>query len=134
MGKKIIICDTGVILKVLRGDTQVLRETDEIGFANLAVSAVTVAEVYYGMRKNEARATKAFLSKIGIFHIDKSTSVRFIDLLLTYRNHLQIPDALIAATALVQGVELYTFNTKDFEFLEGIRLYKPKSWRPVDLP
>lgn len=75
MGKKIIMCDTGVILKILRGDTQVLRETDEIGFANLAVSAVTVAEVYYGMRKNEARTAKAFL-------IDKSTSVRFIDLLL----------------------------------------------------
>ncbi|WP_448519590.1 PIN domain-containing protein [Rhodoflexus sp.] len=133
MGKKIVMCDTGVVLKALRGDAQVLREIDEIGFANLAVSAVTVAELYYGMRKNEARTTKAFLGKMGLFHIDKATSVRFVDLLLAHRNRLQIPDALIAATALVQGVELYTFNTKDFEFIEGIRLYKPKSWHSVDL-
>jgi tRNA(fMet)-specific endonuclease VapC len=36
---------------------------------------------------------------------------------------LTIPDALIAATALVNNVDLYTLNVKDFRFIEGVNLY-----------
>lgn len=38
---------------------------------------------------------------------------------------LSIPDALIAATALVYDVELYTLNLKDFCFIPGLILYAP---------
>ncbi len=38
---------------------------------------------------------------------------------------LCIPDALIAATALIYSIELYTLNSKDFQFIENIQLYKP---------
>jgi len=37
---------------------------------------------------------------------------------------LSIPDAIIAATALHYDIELYTYNTKDFRFIEGIKLYE----------
>ena len=37
---------------------------------------------------------------------------------------LTIPDALIAATALVNDLELYTLNIKDFRFIENLRLYR----------
>lgn len=40
-----------------------------------------------------------------------------------------IPDALIAATALYHGLELYTLNTRDFNFIRGLRLYKPRDLR-----
>ena len=36
---------------------------------------------------------------------------------------LHIPDALIASTEICSGMELLTFNLKDFKFIEGIRLY-----------
>ena len=36
---------------------------------------------------------------------------------------LHIPDALIASAAICSGMELLTFNLKDFKFIEGIRLY-----------
>ena len=36
---------------------------------------------------------------------------------------LTIPDALIAATALANDLELYTLNIKDFRFIENLRLY-----------
>jgi len=39
---------------------------------------------------------------------------------------LHIPDALIAATAICRGMQLLTFNLKDFKFVEGIRLYSEK--------
>lgn len=37
-----------------------------------------------------------------------------------------IPDVLIAATALYHGLEL---NTRDFNIIRGLRLYKPRDLR-----
>jgi predicted nucleic acid-binding protein len=39
--------------------------------------------------------------------------------------NLRIPDALIGATAVVTGIPLFTYNTKDFAFMPGIMLYEP---------
>jgi len=36
---------------------------------------------------------------------------------------LQIPDALIAATAICHDMELLTYNVKDFKFIQGIKLF-----------
>jgi predicted nucleic acid-binding protein len=38
---------------------------------------------------------------------------------------LSIPDALIASTALVHKIDLYTLNLKDFRFIEGLNLHEP---------
>lgn len=39
-----------------------------------------------------------------------------------------LPDALIAATALVHNLELYTLNAKDFRFISNLQLYQPVSY------
>ena len=39
-------------------------------------------------------------------------------------HNLQIPDAIIGAMSIVYDIELFTYNTKDFKFLPGIKLYK----------
>ena len=44
-------------------------------------------------------------------------------LLYSLSHKLSIPDALIAATALNYDIELYTYNIKDFRFIDGIKLY-----------
>ena len=41
---------------------------------------------------------------------------------------LTLPDALIAAIALVHTLELYTLNAKDFQFIADIQLYQPVSY------
>lgn len=40
-------------------------------------------------------------------------------------HNLNLPDALIAATALSHDVQLYTLNLKDFRFIPGLNLYRP---------
>jgi hypothetical protein len=35
---------------------------------------------------------------------------------------LSLPDALIAATAIVYGIELFTLNLKDFKFIKQVKL------------
>ena len=36
---------------------------------------------------------------------------------------LKVADALIAATAISSDIELWTFNKKDFRFIENLRLF-----------
>jgi len=38
---------------------------------------------------------------------------------------LEFADALIAATAILHNVELYTLNRKDFVFIPNLKLYEP---------
>ena len=126
--KALILCDTNIIVDYFREDLTIRKELDHISFDRLAISAVTEAELYQGMYKKETRATKELINKFSIIHIDKYISQRFTQLLFEYYGgRLLIGDAAIAATALDMDLQLYTRNTKDFKFIKGIRLYKPKT-------
>ena len=62
--------------------------------------------------------------------INKSKSeerLRFNGLIQAYhdRHSKWIPDALIAAIALSNNIELFTYNKKDFDFIPELKLYKP---------
>ena len=48
----------------------------------------------------------------------------FLQLMETYSlsHTLSLPDALIAATALVHNIEIYTLNTKDFGFIPNLSI------------
>ena len=48
-----------------------------------------------------------------------------IDLIANFKlsHGLQIPDAIIGATAIVYDIPLYTYNIKDFKFMPNINLY-----------
>ena len=39
---------------------------------------------------------------------------------------LKIPDALIASTAIYYDLSLWTYNIKDFRFIENLGLFKNK--------
>jgi tRNA(fMet)-specific endonuclease VapC len=97
-----------------------------IGFDNLGISVITIGEIYYGMRKNGKLATKTLISQFNKYLINKEICVKFMELMLGCLNKLTvIPDAFIAATAICNSVELYTLNIQDFNYIEGVKLYKP---------
>ncbi|MCF8374691.1 MAG: PIN domain-containing protein [Bacteroidales bacterium] len=52
-------------------------------------------------------------------------SDKFEELMIKYSlsHKLSIPDAIIAAKALHYDIQLYTYNVKDFRFIEGFRLF-----------
>ncbi len=125
--KKTILCDTNILIEYFHEDQKIVQELDFLGFERLAISAVTVAEIYFGMRKRETDLTKEILRKFTCHHFDKEISKHFVQFMLGYRSHrISIPDALIAATAISNQVELFTLNRKDFDFIEGLKLYNPK--------
>ncbi|MEQ8752211.1 MAG: type II toxin-antitoxin system VapC family toxin [Coleofasciculus sp. G1-WW12-02] len=121
-----ILCDTNVLIEFYKGNPAIIQELRQIGIAQLAISVIAQAELYYGaLNKAELLRIQKHLNLLHNLPIDRQVSSQFIQLMAQYSlsHKLAIPDALIAATALVNDLELYTLNTKDFRFIESLRLY-----------
>jgi hypothetical protein len=121
-----ILCDTNVIIEALKKNPVVIQAIEKIGLEQIAISVVTVMELYYGaLHRAELKKIKRHLSSLRIFQIDEAISVAASELIERYaKSHgLQIPDALIAATTINRGLQLYTGNTKDFIYIEKISLW-----------
>ena len=43
------------------------------------------------------------------------------------KNRIKLPDAVIAATCLINGLDILTLNTKDFEGIEGLKVFLPET-------
>ncbi|MBW4671658.1 MAG: type II toxin-antitoxin system VapC family toxin [Cyanomargarita calcarea GSE-NOS-MK-12-04C] len=121
-----ILCDTNILIEFYKNNSRVIYELRRIGLNQLAVSVITQAELYYGaINKIELNKIKKHLALLHIFSFDVMISTQFIELMETYSlsHKLSIPDGLIASTALVHKIDLYTLNLKDFRFIEGLNLH-----------
>ena len=84
-------------------------------------------ELYYGaFNKQELVQIKKFLSSFHLFYLNDSISIRAMNLIEEYaKSHsLDIPDSLIAATAIHNRSALCTYNVKDFHFIPNLELHK----------
>lgn len=113
-----ILFDTDVIIEVLRDNKPVITRFDEMlaGSFSLAVSPVSVAEIFQGMRSNERAKIEMTLGVMETLDINSTVGKRAGDYLRKYaRSHgLEVPDAFIAATAAVYKYRLCTFNWKHY--------------------
>jgi len=88
------------------------------GPSQLAISPITQAELYFGvLNKAELKKIRQHLSLLAQVPLDVPISAVFLQLMETYSlsHKLSLPDALIAATALVHNLELFTLNGNDFQ-------------------
>lgn len=122
-----ILCDTNVIIETLKGDEKTIKIMESIGLENIAISSVTVMELYFGaLNKRELNKIKKHLKALNIVHFDNDVSELAVNMIESYsKSHgLQIPDAIIAATALSLEIKLFTLNLKDFRYIDGLKLQK----------
>jgi len=123
-----ILCDTNILIEFYKNNTDVTDTLREIGFSDLAISTITIGELYFGARdRRELLKLKKHLANLHQISVDEETSSLTLYLLETYAlsHRLSLPDAIIAATALRHDLNLYTLNLKDFRFIDGLSLYKP---------
>lgn len=125
--KPLILCDTNIIIEVYKENQSIITVLEKIGQQNLAISDVTCAELLYGARnKKELQIIKRDLKKLVVFSINETISKTAVSLVekFSLSNNLTLPDALIASTALYNGVNLYTLNKKDFRYIEKVELFE----------
>ena len=122
-----ILCDTDVIIEYLKGNEATKKIFDKLKNKNIALSAITLMELFYGaLNKRELNKIKRALSEFDILLLNEDITKIAVDLIEKYsKSHgLKIPDALIASTASYYDITLWTYNVKDFRFIDNLRLFK----------
>jgi predicted nucleic acid-binding protein len=123
MAERLLI-DTDVIIDYLRNQADAVTYLESLAEPQL-VSAITVAELYAGVREGEERtALDTFLTAFDVVPIDEAIAIRGGLYRRDYgRTHnVGLADALIAATAEVTDAHLVTLNAKHFPMLPAVTL------------
>ncbi|MCJ7773489.1 MAG: type II toxin-antitoxin system VapC family toxin [Desulfobacterales bacterium] len=125
-----MVIDTDVLIWYLKGNEKAYKAVE--GSKNFFISVVTYMELVQGMRSkkelnNLRRALHLWNSKI--LYITEEISIKamfFVE--QHYLSHsIQLADALIGATAIVNGLPILTANDKHYKIIKDIQL---KKFRP----
>ncbi|KAA8482421.1 hypothetical protein BDE36_3477 [Arcticibacter tournemirensis] len=120
-----VLCDTNILIHSFNGRDDTVSRLRQIGLDQIALSVITVMELYQGMgNKTELARMKRKIKYFDIVEIDIAISRLATELIEKFKlsHGLQIPDALIGATSVIHNIPLYTYNVKDFNFIPGIEL------------
>ena len=119
-----IVLDTNILIEILKGNQETVTKVQS--FENeLCISAITVMELFYGaINKAEVKKLENFILLFTVIHTNENISRKAINLVKQYaKSHtLDIPDSIIASTALTLECELFTYNTKDFKYIDNLLL------------
>jgi predicted nucleic acid-binding protein len=124
------ILDTTVLVDIIRRKEVALDYVDGVRKAEgiPRLSVVTSMELIIGCRdKNEVRKVEKLLADYDVLDITPLIGRKAYELISRFsKSHgLVVPDALIAATALVESAVLVTSNVRHFSMIDGLRLEKP---------
>lgn len=124
------LLDTTVLIDLSRGspaaadfiDAEFKLETA------LFISVISAMELITGCRnKAEVKKAQKLIADFTLLHLSPLDSVKAYALILAYnKSHsLAIPDALIAATAITNGLELMTDNDRHFQMISELAVQRP---------
>ncbi|MDP3929901.1 MAG: type II toxin-antitoxin system VapC family toxin [Bacteroidota bacterium] len=71
----------------------------------------------------EINVIENFISECQVFELEKSVKIKTAQIRRAHK--IKLPDAIIAATALVHDFILITRNTSDFKKIDGLKLVDP---------
>jgi predicted nucleic acid-binding protein len=116
------LLDTTVLIDLSRGNAAAADFVDEAfnSGSPLFISVISAMELIAGCRnKAEVKKAEKLVADFALVHLSPVASVKAYALVLAHsKSHgLTIPDALIAATALAEGLELATDNDRHFKMI-----------------
>jgi tRNA(fMet)-specific endonuclease VapC len=125
-----LILDTRVLIEVERGDRALLDSVEDV--ADVAIAAVTVAELRVGIALTEGRRRRnhelfaaTVLDSILIENYDSDVAEAHAGLLAaTHRTGIprERHDLIVAATAVARGREVVTPDPRVFADLPGVEV------------
>jgi len=121
MAKRFLI-DSDVIIEYLRGSEQAIRYLESLE-GGLCVSAITVAELFAGVRDDdEDAAPERFLWAFDVIPIDQALARLGGLCRRSYQPGYGtgLADALVAMSAESAGAVLVTFNKRHSPMIDGL--------------
>lgn len=126
------LLDSDQIISYLNGRKEIVEKIDNLAEEDLFTSIICVAEVLegiYGADEEDQRLLQLneFLQDIRTLFIDRKIADQFAKIRSDLRkkgNLIENMDIFIASTALVYNLALLTNNKRDFERIEGLKLYR----------
>ncbi len=118
-----LILDTNILIEILKNNKETIKEVEKYNIHY--ISEVTKMELFYGaLNKAELKKLKRFVELFEIIPINETISNTASDLVYKFAksHNLNIPDSLIAATSLYSKYKLFTYNLKDFKYIDNIDL------------
>ena len=121
--------DTNICVFIMNLKAQALNAFQQNSEHGVAVSAITLAELEYGISKSARRAEnhntlEAFLALVSVLPFDGTAAAEYGELRVDLQ-HKGAPigsmDMLIAAHALSKGLILVTNNTREFKRVKGLK-------------
>jgi len=126
MGRKNYLIDSNVVIyyfgMALSKDSE--KYIDQILGEKYSISVINRIELlgFKGLNNHESEALLSFISNSRIFDLEEDIILETIQI---RKNHnIKLPDAIIAATCLVNNCSLITNNVKDFEKIAGLHFIK----------
>jgi predicted nucleic acid-binding protein len=112
-----VLIDSDILIEVSEGrDDVILARWKDLSQSAIPLlcSPVTVAEVWHSARPLEHAALSALFEAIDCVPIDLKTGQRAGDYLRQYAksHHVELGDALIAATASIHKLDLWSRNRR----------------------
>ena len=105
------LLDSVILIDLLHGFAPAVDYVRFVG-AHAAISVITRAEVLTGCRPDQWKPVSELLSAFTCFPVDHQ--VADMSAKLRQSEGWKLPDAMLAATALLRDLKLATRNTKDF--------------------
>jgi predicted nucleic acid-binding protein len=124
---KAILIDSDVLIEVSRArDDAILARWDELsrGDAVILCTPVNIAELWQGVRPQERKALADLFAVMTCIPIDAEIGRQAGEYLNQYaKSHsVELGDALIAATASIHNVQLWTRNRRHYP-MKGLAFY-----------
>ena len=125
-----IMIDSDVLIWYMKGNAKANKVIESLN--SFSISVVTYMELVQGMRNKREltllrTALRKWNAKILFINEDISAKAMFLVEQHYLSNSLFLADALIASTAISNGVKLLTGNTKHYKIIKNIELesFKP---------
>lgn len=115
-----LLVDTDVCIDHLTGAARLSRRRSRLGY-----SVITRAELRAGASNvSEVEQIRRFLGAMTEYPVDGQVADDAGR--IRVEAGIRLPDALIAATALIHGLTVHTHNLSDFRRVSGLRLRRQR--------
>ncbi|HTQ61168.1 MAG TPA: type II toxin-antitoxin system VapC family toxin [Candidatus Solibacter sp.] len=118
-----VLIDSDILIEVTRARNHaILTRWNELSLSETALlcSPVTVAELWHGARPHEQKTLRELFAAVTCVAIDLEIGERAGEYLRQYAkgHHVELGDALIAATASLHKAQLWTRNRRHYPMKE----------------